>query len=1031
MSGVLETVRELFGARDTGEVLRRIAARARELLACSTSAVYLLEAESGGFRAAATEGLYADQLAGEVLRPGRGILGSVAGSGRAEIVNDTNRDPRALAVPGTPDTEDGEKLMAAPLRSRGRVIGVMAAWRDPGESRFGETDLAALEGLAVIAVIAIENARSYEEDQLRINRLSSLTEIGRALAAAHDQGELLDTVYRQASRVFDTTNFYIATYLQGSDEWVWELHYEGGVRQAPERHKLGAGLTGHIIRNRLPVLLQSREEIRAFLEGQGVAGLGDLPQSWMGIPLLAGDEITGVMAIQNYRVPALYGQADLDYFSLIGTEVAVALQNARLLESARRDARRLHAINEVSRIVSSELDRVNIMKLLGMALSATVPFDAFYGAVRPSGQDGLWFPVAMADGAFSMPGDRSIAACPRLARALEARLPMIGSAPADSGGDALESGPLAWTGDPETDLALAQSRGSWALLPMFAGDEAMGALAFLSRTRDAFGQEHLDLLAGAGRQTAVALRNARSFEAAQAARAEAEAANRMKSSFLAKMSHELRTPLNAIINFAYLLNAGSEGGINPDQAAMIGRIEDAGRHLLGLINDILDLAKIEAGRMELSFEELELNALAGEVMHTASALVKDKPVELRFLPAPAETWVKADRTRIRQVLLNLVSNAAKFTERGRITVGIADRGDGFAAVSVGDTGIGIAPEYLSSIFLEFVQADDSDARKAGGTGLGLPISRHFVEMHGGAIVAESRKGEGSTFTFTLPLLLRAATRLESADRVPDAVRDAASAAGREGRTARVLLIDDDPDARLFLSRGLAHGDYEVSTLRDPGSSIRVACETRPDVIVLDIMMPGTDGWGILHALKADPATKDIPVIICSALRERGNALFLEATDCIRKPLDPEELRAMASRYAPEGGSVLAIDDDPDSLEIVRRILSASPVSVRCACDGTQGLRMLREERPDVLILDLMLPGMDGFEILSRLRADPSTAGLPVVVVTAKELGPAEREFLESQATALLLKGDSRPEDLERAVMDILGRAVTRHAGSRP
>jgi len=1023
VSEILDTVRDLQAARDSSEVLRRIAARAREFLTRDTAAVYIGDPDGDSLKAVAADGLCADQLRGMEVRRGVGILGTVASSGIPEILNDTLADDRGIEVPGTPATEEEEKLMAVPIQSGGRVIGVMAVWRTPGEKSFEARDLAYLEGLAILAEIAIGNARSYEEAQARIGRLSSLAAISRAITTARDPSELLETVYHQMGHLFDTTNFYIATYAQGSDEWSWDLHFEGGVRQAPETHKLGAGMTGYIIKNRVPVLLSSTDEIRHFLAGEGVHAIGELPQSWMGVPLVAGDEITGVMAIQNYRESGLYDQSDLEYFGVIGTEVAVALQNSRLYDAARRDARRLATLNEVSRIVSGELDRGRILRMLCQTLAGSVPFDAFYGAVCPSGPDSFSFPAAYAYGDWTEVGARPAAACPAFAEALAASIPAL-RGPRTAAGDA-RSKPR-WSGDPERDLAKAIRHGSCVTLPLYAGDEPLGVLAFLSRHRNAFAHDHVELLAGAARQTAIALGNARSFEAAQSARAEAEAANHMKSAFLAKMSHELRTPLNAIINFAYLLNSGTEGDVNVEQSEMLSRVEEAGRHLLGLINDILDLAKIEAGRMELSLEDTDLNALIAEVLHTAAALVKDKAVKLGFSPGPASPLVRADRVRVRQVLLNLLSNAAKFTDSGSIDVLVDDTGcaaDGtagasdYVAVAVRDTGTGMSTDSLSRIFLEFVQGDDSDARRAGGTGLGLPISRHFVEMHGGTIRVESARGVGSTFSFTLP---RSPVPVAEAGRGAED-HGSMAAPGHDGAHARVLIIDDDPDSRKFLSRCLSRAEYDVTTLRDSRASLQTARSEKPDVVVLDVMMPDADGWGVLRSLKADPDTSRIPVVMCSVLSEQERALYLDASDYLLKPLDPEALKAMARKYAPDGGTVLAIDDDPNSLEIIRRILASTPVDVRTAGDGAAGLAEVGREKPDVIVLDLMMPGMDGFEVLSRLRADPATADVPVVVVTAKDLNAAERATLKTHAAALLQKGSFKPEDLERVVYRILSR----------
>lgn len=344
---MLETVRDLLGARDSAEVLRRIASRAHGFLTRDTAAVYL--SERGAMRAAAAEGLYARELAGETIEIGDGILGSIALSGRGEIVNDTLHDTRGKEVEGTPDTAEGEKLMGAPLVSNGAVIGVMAIWRGAEESPFSPEDLAALEWFSHLAVIAIENARSYEESEARVKRLSGLIEIGRALVSARDLSPLLGAVHVQMGRIFDTRNFYIATYVEGSAEWTWEFHYEDGRRQPVERHDLGTGVTGFILTSRRPILLRNRGEIARFLDDKGIRGLGLLPQSWMGVPLVAGEELTGVMAIQNYDMEDAYDDADLEYCGLIGTTVAFAIQNARLFESTKKAHREAEEATEEAR----------------------------------------------------------------------------------------------------------------------------------------------------------------------------------------------------------------------------------------------------------------------------------------------------------------------------------------------------------------------------------------------------------------------------------------------------------------------------------------------------------------------------------------------------------------------------------------------------------------------------------------------------------------------------------------------------------
>jgi CheY-like chemotaxis protein len=365
---------------------------------------------------------------------------------------------------------------------------------------------------------------------------------------------------------------------------------------------------------------------------------------------------------------------------------------------------------------------------------------------------------------------------------------------------------------------------------------------------------------------------------------------------------------------------------------------------------------------------------------------------------------RADRTRVRQVLLNLLSNAAKFTEHGQITVR-AWADETWVTISVQDTGIGMPEEDIPKAFAEFVQLDGSLTRQAGGTGLGLPISKRFIEMHGGKIWVESQVGSGSTFFFTLPRVETPAPVVEP-EQIPS--------------EARVLVIDDDPLAHETIALQLRQG-YNVIGLNDSRLAVERVRENKPDVIVLDVMMPHQDGWEVLKALKSDPETQAIPVVICSVLPEQRLALSLGANEYVVKPVSPQALRRVIEQFSPHGGRILAVDDDPDALEIVRRMLGGMAYQVLTAQDGSQGISLALDKQPDVIVLDLMMPGLSGFDVLAKLRADERTKNVPVVVVTAKDLAPEERDELQREATALLQKGQFTAEEFNNTVR----RAVTR------
>jgi signal transduction histidine kinase/DNA-binding response OmpR family regulator len=549
------------------------------------------------------------------------------------------------------------------------------------------------------------------------------------------------------------------------------------------------------------------------------------------------------------------------------------------------------------------------------------------------------------------------------------------------------------------DERLAHTRAELTL-PLKSGLQVLGVLDLQSIELDAFSPGLVQVFQTLADQIAIAIQNAQLFQVARAARAEAEEANRAKSTFLANMSHELRTPLNSIINFTGFVLDGLFGPVTPEQQQYLSLSLHSSEHLLGLINDILDLSKIEAGKMELVYEDVALRELLESVLNTTTSLTQSKGLELQAEIADPLPPLRADAKRLRQILLNLLSNAAKFTKAGGVTLRAWAEGD-FIHFSVQDTGIGIAKEDIAKVFAEFEQVDSGAARQEGGTGLGMPISKRFVELHGGQMWVESEPGVGSTFSFTLPC------------RPPTPESDSAPPA-----IPRILLIDVDPTSHEVMAQQLAEG-YQLLKIADNQQLLDAVRQQRPDVVALDILTERAEYWETLQALRENPETRHIPVIGYSVLPESGLALALGPGEYLSKPVQREALQRSMSRYAPQGGLVLAIDDDPAALEIIRVMLADAMYWVTTAHDGQTGLQLARTQACDVIILDLMMPGMSGFEVLAELRGDPRTADLPVIIVTAKELMPEERAFLQSRADMLLQKGHFSTAEFNQAVQQAL------------
>jgi len=483
-------------------------------------------------------------------------------------------------------------------------------------------------------------------------------------------------------------------------------------------------------------------------------------------------------------------------------------------------------------------------------------------------------------------------------------------------------------------------------------------------------------------------------------------ASLVKSQFLANMSHELRTPLSAIIGFSDLLLEGVDGALSPAQEEDVTQIQTSGRALLGLINDILDLSKIEAGKMTVEIGTVSLRELVENVLAELAPLAEAKELVIEVhLDADAGS-VLADEIRLRQVVTNLVANAIKFTERG--TVSITSRSvRGMVEVGIADQGIGIAPEALGLIFEEFRQADGSTTRQFGGSGLGLAISRRLIELQGGSIGVESEPGVGSTFRFTIP-----AAAIESAPGPGPVALDLPAALGSQTRDL-VLVVDDEQALREVIVRRLEDAGFATAEAATAEEALRLARELHPAAMTLDVMMPGADGWSVLSGFRAEPALRDIPVIVVSIVDDREVALELGAFDYLPKPVDKTALLASLARALPslDNADILCVDDDPTSVEIVRRTLVAAGSRVRVVTSGETALAELDLAVPDAVFVDLMMPGMNGFELVARLRSREPMRSVPIIVLTNKELTEDDRATLASHADRIVAKSELRAADL--------------------
>lgn len=530
----------------------------------------------------------------------------------------------------------------------------------------------------------------------------------------------------------------------------------------------------------------------------------------------------------------------------------------------------------------------------------------------------------------------------------------------------------------------------------------------------------------------------------------AESANRAKSTFLANMSHELRTPLNAIVGYSEMLQEEAEDSGNDASVPDLEKIRTAGKHLLSLIDDILDISKIEAGRMDLYLETFNIPALIESAVATARPLVEKNgnTVEVHC-PENLET-MHADMTKVRQVLLNLLSNAAKFTHNGKIAIGVERikneqlrmknqqessqiliSNSEFLSFRVADTGIGMTLEQLQRIFQPFTQADASTTRKYGGTGLGLAISQRFCQMMGGSIEAISTLGVGSAFTVLLPSEIKQ-------PEVKNTVRPSSSPEGAPA-VGTVLVVDDDPISRDLIERALTRQGLHIEVASSGEQALKLAKQLQPDAITLDVIMPGMDGWAVLSALKADPDLAEIPVILLSFVGNKSLGFAMGASDYLTKPVDGKRLASLLSKYRRDRDGVanhssirqiLIVEDDVATRTILRRILEKQGWAVAEADSGRAALQQLDIARPHLILLDLMLPEMDGFELIGELRKSYSVAPIPIVVTTAKDLTPAESQQLNGYVARVLQKGVYSCDTLLRDVRELVNHRLDRRYDSQ-
>ncbi len=871
------------------------------------------------------------------------------------------------------DTEKPKSMVFVPLIVGEKLIGGISLQNLDREYAFSDSDVTLLTTLAGSMSVALENARLFEAERQRVSELAAVNTVSEALVGESELQNLIELIGDQMREIFHADVVYIALRDFSSDLINFPYQYGEDFTQL----RYGEGLTSKILESGQPLLInQDVEERRVEL---GVTQFGKQARSYLGVPIFTKGQAIGVISVQSLEQEGRFTESDMRLLSTIAANVGAAIENARLFDEIRHQKQYFEALFQNSPVAIVIIDE--------------------------SAKVSAWNPAAES---------------------------LFGYTPAEAIGQNVDD-LVAFEEDLRLEAAnfsrfgLGYMLGQENEIPDLDADESVrydhktGAFqAITQRSRKDGEIVDVELLGVpiyvAGKQVGVyAIYH--DITELERARQQAIEANRAKSTFLANMSHELRTPLNAILGFTRIVRRKGEVVLPEKQLENLDKVLISAEHLLGLINTVLDISKIEAGRMDVQPVNFELAPLVDLVVVTSQPLLR-RGVQLATEIPSGLTRLYTDMDKVKQILINLLSNAAKFTHQGEIKLSAWEESE-LIYLDVADTGIGVSQEALEHIFDEFQQADTSTTREYGGTGLGLSISRSLARLLGGDLTTTSQLGVGSTFRLSIPIRYGA---LPAPGKV---VQQAELGVGRTEQPL-VLVIDDNPDMVYLFKENLGEAGYQVLGALESDEGLQKARELQPFAITLDIMMPHKDGWQVLHELKSDPQTGHIPVILVSIVDKKDMGFQLGAADYLVKPLDETAiLKALERLPKPKDDRtsrrLLVVDDDPNVAEMVRQLLGDTGYLIESAGDGEQALQSIRLSLPDVILLDLLMPRLDGFGLLGELGKNPEYKAIPIVVLTAKTLTAAERELLQTSVVKVIEKNGLKREMLVQDIQHILSR----------
>jgi signal transduction histidine kinase/CheY-like chemotaxis protein len=955
--------------------------------------------------------------------------GSIAG--RAALEARVVQVPDVLADPeyvwGEAQKIGGYRAaLGAPLLRGGNVVGVIFLAKTEVQP-FTTKQIELVTTFADQAVIAIENTRLLNELRESLQQQTATADVLKVISrSTFDLQKVLNALVESAARLCEADMASISRQRGEAYQQVASYGYSPELNAFMDTHPIPAGRGSIAGRTALEGRTVHIHDVLAdpeftYRESVKIGGM----RTMLGIPLMREGTPIGVINLQRKTVRP-FTDKQIELVETFADQAVIAIENVRLFDEVQARTRELaqsvgelRALGEVSQAVNSTIDLETVLStIVAKAVElARTEAGVIYVFDEVTREFQLRATCGMTADMVAVIKEHHADFSAAVSAATRRREP-------DQVADLQPSSRA-------NELIMSLGYRARLVIPLLAADRIVGALVVRRKEPGEFPRSTVDLLQTFAAQSAVAIENARLFGEIEEKGQQLAMASQHKTQFLASMSHELRTPLNAIIGLTQMMTEhaprfGTEKALEP-----LRRVLNAGRHLLNLINEILDLSKIEAGKLELNVERVALAPLVEDVAGTSRPLAEQNGNKLVIACDAAVGHVQADSMRLRQVLLNLLSNACKFTKQGevRLTAArVAQDGRPWLQIDVTDSGIGMTSEQQAKLFQDFTQADSATARQFGGTGLGLAISRRLCRLMGGDITVVSEAGRGSTFTVRLP----ADAAEAAATTVPLAPPPLAMEPSHKRDGGTILVVDDDATARELISRYLQDEGFTVVSAANGVEALKLARELRPAAITLDVVMPDLSGWNVLSALKGDPELASIPVVMVTITDEKRRALALGATGYLMKPIERAELRKLLApwRAAARATRVLVVEDDPDQLASISAALAEPNWQIVEAGNGRVGLERMRDFPPDVIVLDLMMPEMDGFEFMAKLQANPDWQEIPVFVMTALDLSEQDRRRLNVGIEKILSKGHFGPRDLAARIRSMLGETSKRESAAK-